>query len=136
MHYLECLSLLNYLLDKLHAGQRQQVAVGTLTEVMTALLSVNKKLSKAFEDDPMLENQIQDIMGSLNTIKSTQGLVFLTDNMKEILVDGINDLKGSICLDAYHYFQIHDFEPTEQVIPLMRTVVEVALEKGVNEFYV
>jgi hypothetical protein len=79
----------------------------------------------------MLQNQVQDIMGSLSTIKNTEGLTNLTDNMKSLLVDGIRDLSDSICLDAYNYFKIHDFEPTAQVIPAMRTVVSVALEKGV-----
>lgn len=131
MNYLECISLLNYLLKRLHAGQRQQVPVTVVTEVMTVLLSVNKKLSSMDLNDPMLPTRINDILGSINLIKSTAGLTHLSEVMKNSLVSGITELRDGICIEAYTYYQINEFDPTEQIVPIMRTVVEVALAKGV-----
>lgn len=70
-------------------------------------------------------------MESVFVIKSTNGLINLTDAMKNTLVSGISEISDLISLLAYSYFQTHDFEPTNEIIPVMRNVVRVALAKGV-----
>jgi len=70
-------------------------------------------------------------MSSILAIKSTNGLLHLTEGMKNTLTSGISELSNLISLEAYQYFQTHDFEPTEEIIPVMRSIVSVALAKGV-----
>ena len=70
-------------------------------------------------------------MESVIAIKNTSGLVNLTESMKTTLVVGLNEISDTISLLAYRYFQTHEFEPTNEIIPVMRNVVSVALAKGV-----
>lgn len=128
MNYLECMALLSYVSKKLCAGQRMQVPVSVLDEMQTSLISLRKRLEK--EEDPMMMNKLNDLMIAVNDIKKTNGLISLTDNMKQVCVDGVRDLADDIAIKAFYYFKTHEFEPTQQIIPIMRRVVEVALERG------
>lgn len=129
MHYLECIVLLQYLLKKLHAGQRQQVPATITEEVLTNIIAVNKRLEK--ENLPDITMRIRDVMSSTNVIRETQGITHLTDTMRNSLTSGITELQDAICLLAFEYFKTNDFEPTEQIIPTMCRVVQAALAKGV-----
>lgn len=129
MHYLECIALLEFLQKKLFAGQRVQVPVTVVDEVQTSIIALRKRLEK--ENNAEIDSRIRDLMESVFVIKSTNGLVNLTDAMKNTLVSGISEVSDLISLLAYSYFQTHDFEPTNEIIPVMRNVVRVALAKGV-----
>ena len=129
MHYLECIALLEFLQKKLYAGQRVQVPVSVVDEVQTSIIALRKRLEK--ENNAEIDSRIRDLMESVFVIKSTNGLVNLTDAMKNTLVSGISEVSDLISLLAYSYFQTHDFEPTNEIIPVMRNVVRVALAKGV-----
>lgn len=129
MHYLECIALLEFLQKKLYAGQRVQVPVSVVDEVQTSIIALRKRLEK--ENNAEIDSRIRDLMESVFVIKSTSGLVNLTDAMKNTLVSGISEVSDLISLLAYSYFQTHDFEPTNEIIPVMRNVVRVALAKGV-----
>lgn len=129
MHYLECIALLEYLQKKLFAGQRQQVPISTVSEVHTVMVALNKRLEK--EQSVEVKARLRDIMESIIAIKGTQGLTVLTDSMKTTLTAGIDELIVDLSLLSFEYFKLHEFEPTDQIIPVMRNVVSVALEKGV-----
>ena len=129
MHYLECIALLEFLQKKLFAGQRVQVPVTVVDEVQTSIIALRKRLEK--ENNAEIDSRIRDLMESVFVIKSTNGLINLTDAMKNTLVSGISEISDLISLLAYSYFQTHDFEPTNEIIPVMRNVVRVALAKGV-----
>ncbi len=129
MRYLECIEMLKYLLKKVYAGQRKQVPVSACKEVQEVVLQVNKKI----QDDllPAEVVIIRDILSAVGVAEETPGLLNLTDAMKSAIVDGLSELKAAISMKAFEYYKVNDFEPTEEIIPLMRGVVEVALEKGV-----
>ena len=131
MNYLECIQLLSYLLEKLYAEQRRQVPVSRLDEIQMIIVGVNKKLESEYAANPVLSIKVSDLQAGIISIKDTPGLQVLTEQMKQALVDGIIALRDELCLKAYFYYRTHDFEPTEKVIKVMRTVVEVALAKGV-----
>lgn len=128
MRYLKCIALLKFLQQKLHIGQRVPVPVSTVDELMTSLVNVQKILK---ENDPDVERCLNDLMGSIGTIKETNGLQNIPDKMRTVLIDGLEELVEVICMKAYYYFQTNDFEPTEQIIIVMREVVKVAIKKGV-----
>lgn len=128
MRYLECIALLNYQLRKLCAGQRTQVPVSVADETLQTLMNIQTLLGDNVGE---LTMRINDIMRAIGIINSTQGMVVLTETMKKTLVDGLTEIHDAICLRAFEYYKVTDFEPTEQIIPVMRRVVEVALEKGV-----
>ncbi len=129
MHYLKCIALLDFLQKKLYIGQRQQVPVSAVEEIQRSMVSIRAVLEK--EPDPEQSNMIDDIMGSIISIKETPGLTNLTEAMKNSLNYGLSELQDSFALKAFEYFEVNDFEPTKQIIPVMRKVVSTALEKGV-----
>ena len=128
MHYLECIALLNYQLKKLCAGQRTQVPVSVADETLQTLMNIQTLLGDNIAE---LTMRINDIMRAIGIVNSTHGLVVLSETMKKTLVDGLTEIHDNICLKAFDYYKVNDFEPTEQIIPVMRRVVSVALEKGV-----
>ena len=129
MHYLKCIALLEFLQKKLCIGQKQQVPVSAVEEIQRSMVSVRTMLQK--ESDPNQMAIIDDVMSSIIEIKETQGLVSLTEGMKNSLNAGLSELQASVALKAFEFFKVNDFEPTKQIIPIMRIVVQTALEKGV-----
>lgn len=128
MRYLECIEMLTYLLKKVYAGQRRQVPVSACNEVQDVVIQVQKKL----ENDllPMEKAIIRDLLNAVNLALDAQGMLNLTDTMKTSIVEGIQELYNAIALKAFEYYKVNDFDPTEEIIPIMRKVVEVAVKKG------
>lgn len=128
MHYLKCIEMLKYALNRLNAGQRKQVPVKVCNDVQMVMLTVQKTLKRELE--PMESAMVNDVMEALILAQNSPGLLNLTEEMKSQMVEGIGELTSSISLKAFQYFAVNDFEPTESIIPLMRGVVSCALEKG------
>lgn len=85
----------------------------------------------AEELEPIDRVRFEDTMAALHLAQNTQGMLYLTDEMKTAIVDGVTECSSAIAVKAYYYFGTHEFEPTTQIIPIMRYVVECALAKGV-----
>ena len=124
MSYLECIAMLQYLLRKLYSEQRQQVSVSIVKEVQLILTQVKKKLGDDL--DCSVSSGLDDLFRATQEI-TTSNVQVLTATMKGALVDGIEELVSTLQLAAFEYFKVHDFEPTESVIPVMRDVVKCAL---------
>lgn len=129
MHYLKCIEMLAYALNRLNAGQRTQVSIQSCTDIQMVLVKVQKSL--ATELSPLELSIISDVLQAIDLAQKTPGLLYLTDEMKNAMIDGINELRSSIAVKAFNYFIVNEFEPTEAIIPLMRDVVKMCLDKGV-----
>ena len=129
MHYLECIQMLDYLLGKLHAKERVQVPISVLEDLITVISAVKEKLEN--ETNPMLKARMDDILSCYTIAKEKPNLTNLTEDMKLAIVSGLLELRSETCILAYSYFQVNDFEPTPQIITIMRSVVECAIERGV-----
>ena len=129
MHYLKCIEMLRYALNALKDGQRVQVPVTTCEDVQTVLLRVQKTIPN--DISPVDQATINDVLSATTLAKQTPGLLNLTDEMKSAVIDGVRELKASVAIMAFNYFVTHDFEPDESIIPIMRDVVQCALDKGV-----
>jgi len=121
--------MLMYLLKKVYAGQRKQVPVSVCDEVQQVIIQVQKKLEKDLI--PADQAVVRDLLNAVGLAADTAGILNLTDAMKNSIVEGIQELRASIALKAFEYYKTHDFEPTDEIIPIMRYVVEVAARKGV-----
>lgn len=130
MHYLECVAMLLYLKSKLKEGQRVQVPIKTMSEALTVMMTLNKKLEPYLDKEPMLKVRIRDVMTSIAGIQEMRGLEHLTDTMKSALLDGLNQLYSHLCMLSFNYFKVHDFEVNDNNKKVLREVVKVALEKG------
>lgn len=128
MHYLECIAMLDFLLKKLHSGQRTQVPVTVVDDVQQVMVQVNRKLEK--ETDVQITARIRDVMEALLEVSQVKGALVLTDTMKTALVSGVQELMTGIQLVAYEYFKYNDFEPTQEIVGIMRGIVATALAKG------
>lgn len=129
MRYLECIEMLQYLLKRMCAGQRKQVPVSACDEVQSVVIQIQKKLDKDLT--PLEQAIVRDLMGAIALATETSGMLNLTDNMKNSIVDGLNELLAAVALKAFEYYRTHDFDPTPEIIPIMRMVVQVAVDKGV-----
>ena len=125
MRYLKCIAMLNYALRVLKADTRQSVPVSKMSELLTLLTSLRAMLNADQVQDTMVQVKMMDLLSSVVQIqKSAQGIMTLTDNMKQGLIDGVNSVKDSVCVEAFKFYRTNDFEPTPEVIPVMREVVE------------
>lgn len=129
MRYLECIAMLEFLLKKLHSGQRTQVPVTVADDAQQVMVQLNRKLED--NQDTELRVKLRDTMEAIAEVNNVQGILVLTDAMKQALVSGVTDLLNTLQLLAFDYFKYNDFEPTEEVIPIMRNVVATALARGV-----
>lgn len=129
MRYLECIAMLEFLLKKLHSGQRTQVPVIVADDAQQVMVQLNRKLED--NQDTELRVKLRDTMEAIAEVNNVQGILVLTDAMKQALVSGVTDLLNTLQLLAFDYFKYNDFEPTEEVIPIMRNVVATALARGV-----
>lgn len=129
MRYLECIAMLEFLLKKLHSGQRTQVPVTVADDAQQVMVQLNRKLED--NRDTELRVKLRDTMEAIAEVNNVQGILVLTDAMKQALVSGVTDLLNTLQLLAFDYFKYNDFEPTEEVIPIMRNVVATALARGV-----
>lgn len=93
------------------------------------MVTIQKRLEK--ENNVNLNSRIRDVMEAIIAIKDTHGITFLPDGMKNALTNGLDELTDELGLCAYNHFKFNDFEPTPEVIPVMRKVVTIALQKGV-----
>lgn len=129
MRYLECIAMLEFLLKKLHSGQRTQVPVTVADDAQQVMVQLNRKLED--NQDTELRVKLRDTMEAIAEVNNVQGILVLTDAMKQALVNGVTDLLNTLQLLAFDYFKYNDFEPTEEIIPIMRNVVATALARGV-----
>lgn len=129
MRYLECIAMLEFLLKKLHSGQRTQVPVTVADDAQQVMVQLNRKLED--NQDTELRVKLRDTMEAIAEVNNVQGILVLTDAMKQALVNGVTDLLNTLQLLAFDYFKYNDFEPTEEIIPILRNVVATALARGV-----
>lgn len=127
MKMLECLAMLKYLLSRLEAGKRVQVPVSTYNEIKQVLIPLYKKVAVFSNDETQLA--MEQLIEAVNLV-DVSSLQYLTDAARDAIVEGINFLQDAISMQAFDFFKMNDFEPTDQIIPLMRDVVRVAAMKG------
>ena len=128
MHYLKCIALLEHLQKQLYAGQRKQVDVNVIPQIEQSIKGLQILLKD--ESLPAVMSALNDVMHAIINIKSTPNLLYLTDSMKQVIVESLQSMEGELCAVAFEYFKVNDFEPNDQINNVMRKVVEVALERG------
>lgn len=129
MKMLESITMLNYLLTKLEAGKRTQVSIAVYDELKTILIPLYKKVSSFSNEQTQF--RMTALLEAVNLVKLGDTVQFIPDAARDALVEGIQNVKESIGLQAYDYYKFHDFEPTASIIPIMRDVVRIAAMKGV-----
>ncbi len=143
MHFLECIAMLRYLEKKLQANQRDQVSVQLIPEVLSVIVQVNKKLEGSLPPGNQYLQVSSDLMHALYAIQQTAGITYLTDSMKNTVVDGIRSLQDELCVFAYKYFTVNkipddvckmletdDGTDTTSSMSILRKVAEVAINNG------
>ena len=127
MKYLDCMTMLNHALTLLEAGKRVQVQKTKIPEIVLTLNLVNKNMPDPTSEFQML---MSDTIGGAISVRDMQGIICLSDTMKQTLVSGIESIKFQVASAAFAYYSAVDFEPTPEVIPLMRDVVQTYSDGG------
>lgn len=125
MHFLKCIELLNYLLDRISGETRKQILVKDAVAVRNGLVTVNSTL----KEDRVLP-EISDLIVAIDEIEKS-GVTYLTAQMKNVVVQGLKSIKADIACKAYEYLKTNEFDVTEKTKPIAREVVEIALQQGV-----
>lgn len=121
MKYLDCMEMLNYGLQVLKENQRVQVPVVKLNELLLIITRTTDRLKE--EQTPAFRTTRDDLIQAINVVQEMKSVKYLSDNMKNNLVDGIETLKLEVAKLAYDFYSMNDFDPSPEVIPLMRDVV-------------
>lgn len=102
-----------------------------MNELLGCLNSLKGMLVEEQISNPMASATINDLMNAA-LISSNQnlGMVNITDTMKQELINGVDSIKVIVCTEAFNFYDTHDFEPTPEVVPIMRDIVEVAADNG------
>lgn len=123
LKYLDCIELLRLALQTLRKGQRDQVPMSRMPEVS---MLVTQSLNRT--DDGTVKTYLLDVVNGINVAQQNTAIQFLPASMKEVLVQGIENVLVTLCDNAYTYYEEHDV-PLEHK-ELLRTVVEYHLFKG------
>lgn len=100
-----------------------------VNDVQTVIVQVNRKLEN--ENNHNITLRVRDILEAVEVVKTTNGMQYLTETIKTTLSSGICELISILRLLAFDFYKVNQFEPTEEIIPVMRGVVSEALAKGV-----
>lgn len=132
MIYLDSMELLNYALQKLNAGKREQVPVRDLPEIQEIISVATQKLMNQQESNLSINYKIalNDTQDAIQTAQCLGNMVYLTEAMKDALVSGITRLKFEISEKAWNYYHTHSFDVNENTIPVMRDIVATHLLGG------
>lgn len=102
--------------------------VGELLTCMNSLKSmlIDEQFSNAY-----LTATINDVMSALIAISSNNiGMTNITEAMKQELVSGVDKINSIVCTTAFKFYEENDFEPTDNIVPVMNEVVKSAAENG------
>lgn len=125
MRYLNCIEMLNYVLKILRSDSRQPVPVSKMPELAACLRGLQAIILEEQINDAVVSVTMTDLIRSTLSVQTTElKMVNLSEAMKQGLIDGVMKVRNAIACQAFDYYDEHEFEPTPEVIPLMRTVVE------------
>lgn len=132
MRYLNCIEMLNYILTKiLKADSRSPVPTSKMNELLTCFRSLKDMLNDEQINDPMVTVRMDDLMRATLVVMDTSiGMTNLTEEMKSSLIDGVNEIKTGVCIEAYNYYCVTEFEPTDQTRSIFLEIAEVAAQNG------
>lgn len=127
MKMLECIAMLNYLLSQLEAGKRIQVSTSVYNEVKAVLIPLYKKIATFSNEQTQFA--LESLLEAVNMI-DVSSLQYLTDTARDALVEGVTCVKDEVAMQAFEHFKSNEFEPTDDIVPIMRDVVRTAAMKG------
>ena len=81
--------------------------------------------------DPMVIVRMDDLMRATLAVMNTSiGMTNLTEEMKASLIAGVMEIKTGVCTEAYNYYCVTEFEPTDETRPIFIEIAEVAAQNG------
>ncbi len=123
LKFLDCIELLRLALSLLRRGQRDQVPMTRMQEVVTL---VTQSLSKTENDTA--KTYLLDVLNGISVAQQNASIRYLPASMKNILVEGLDNALSVIADDAWNYYSENDV-PMEHK-DILRTIVEYHLFKG------
>lgn len=121
MKYLDSIELINMQTEVLREGTRMEIDssdIENITQALyTAVISLDEEDRKG-----MVAIVLEDVYKSINLVKQVN-YVKVPDSIRKSLIMGLKKLKYEICLMAYDYYSINEFQPTPEVVEIMQDVV-------------
>lgn len=76
------------------------------------------------EENPFVARKCDDVITACILCMENRAVKHLTQQMRESLINGIQDCLYHVSQDAWHYYSSHDVPLSEKNIPLLRTICE------------
>lgn len=127
MHYLEAMELMFHIRELIQTQTRVQVTKAKVQEMRVTISQIMILLQKEIKEDAQLNLAFTSIFQVLDVLDKAD-FDILPDSMKNTIESGMTRLETEIAILAYHFFEKNEFEPTEEIIPLMREVVRLKME--------
>lgn len=109
-----------YLMEQIGSGKRLQISKSKLEELKETLSKIISILDK--DISPELQMKIEDLYTALSLAENLD-ITMLPDSVKSSIEKGLKGIKTDVAELAFGHFTFNDFEPTEEIIPIMRHVV-------------
>jgi hypothetical protein len=121
MHYLEIMEILMDALETIQAGKRVQISKKKVVELRATISQVMMRL-KGDMQNYQLAATFEDFFQALELTESIE-MSMLPDTVKVAFENAILAIKAEVGNLAYKYFSINEFEPSDEITPIMQEVV-------------
>jgi hypothetical protein len=121
MKYINTMAFLNTALIQIKHNRREPIT----KSMLKTLLAVLGKMQSGTSDTRFVQT-LSDTIDAVQDILSTDGLTLVPDSIKQQLIQNLLTMKTRTAELAYSYYLFCDFEPTEEIIPIMREIVYLA----------
>ena len=65
----------------------------------------------------------------ISVAQGNQAVLYLSQSMRDVLVQGVQNCLSDICEAAWDYYSVRDIPMTDQTMPLLRIVVSYHFDK-------
>jgi hypothetical protein len=120
MSYIQQLKMINTVLELVNSDNRNPVPKQNLCAVLRILTRLPETSITA-----RISGVLADMIPAIEKLTSTENLGNIPDNIKQKIIRNVYIIKTEIAKLAYTHYRFNHFEPTEDVIPIMREVVMI-----------
>lgn len=130
MEYLDALQYILDCLDIIKAGKRDLITKDKLDDVAIYVGNVDKILSRKSRNSAF-HFVMEKTIGAIATIKDLK-IDNIPNDMKQVLVDSLYQMRVIVANLAYDYFTINDFDETvEEDVELLLEVIRI--RRGIKD---
>lgn len=91
---------------------------------LTMIQTLVVRCSKEANESPVVVRKCDDILMACAACKANEAIKYLTQDMRDAIIQGLKDCLSIICQGAWAYYMENAVPISDSTIPLLRTVCE------------